>query len=126
MSALHEPRGFKADLTYLRDIASGSSEFMVDMLDIFLQQTPIYFEQLESAIDQKDWNQVGDIAHKIKPTFAFIGIEEGRETMQAIEYDARQMENLDSISTRFILLKAMCSDLYSNLEEAKLQLQKQE
>jgi HPt (histidine-containing phosphotransfer) domain-containing protein len=118
------PNAFKADLTYLRDIASGSSEFMVDMLDIFLQQTPIYFEQLGAAIEQKDWNQVGDIAHKIKPTFAFIGIDEGREVMQAIEYDARKMENLDSISTRFILMKAMCSDLYQNLEEAKLQLQK--
>jgi len=41
---------FKVDLSYLNDIAGGNVEFVIDMIDIFLEQTPVYFEELNAAI----------------------------------------------------------------------------
>jgi len=104
--------GFKVDLSYLKDVASGSDEFMVDMIDLFLDQTPGYFEQLEQFISEESWTKVADIAHKIKPTLAFMGVDSARESMAEIEQNARNVRNLETISPAFQVLKDMTVQLY--------------
>lgn len=115
--------GFKLDLSYLKDVASGSDEFMIDMIDLFLDQTPAYFEQMEQFITDEDWSKVADIAHKIKPTLAFMGVDSARESMAEIEQNARNVINLETISPAFQLLKEMSVHLYKQLEEVKASLQ---
>jgi len=115
--------GFKVDLSYLKDVASGSDEFMIDMIDLFLDQTPAYFEQLEQFIIEEDWSKVADIAHKIKPTLAFMGVDSARESMAGIEQNARNLINLETISPAFQILKEMSVQLYKQLEEVKASLQ---
>ncbi|MDP2412756.1 Hpt domain-containing protein [Daejeonella sp.] len=115
--------GFKVDLTYLKDVASGSDEFMIDMIDLFLDQTPAYFEQLEQFIIEENWSKVADIAHKIKPTLAFMGVDSARESMAEIEQNARNLINLETISPSFQILKEMSVQLYKQLAEVKASLQ---
>ena len=115
--------GFKVDLSYLKDVASGSDEFMIDMIDLFLDQTPAYFEQMEQFISEENWSKVADIAHKIKPTLAFMGVDSARESMAEIEQNARNLKNLETISPAFQILKEMSVQLYKQLEEVKASLQ---
>jgi len=115
--------GFKVDLSYLKDVASGSDEFMIDMIDLFLDQTPGYFEQLEQFITEENWSKVADIAHKIKPTLAFMGVDSARESMAEIEQNARSTRNLETISSAFQVLKDMTVQLYKQLAEVKASLQ---
>jgi HPt (histidine-containing phosphotransfer) domain-containing protein len=114
--------GFKVDLSYLKDVASGSDEFMIDMIDLFLDQTPAYFEQLEQFIAEENWSKVADIAHKIKPTLAFMGVDSARESMAEVEQNARNLKNLETISPAFQILKEMSVQLYKQLEEVKASL----
>ncbi len=114
--------GFKLDLSYLKDVASGSDEFMIDMIDLFLDQTPAYFEQMEQFISEENWSKVADIAHKIKPTLAFMGVDSARESMAGIEQNARNLVNLEAISPAFQILKEMSVQLYKQLEEVKASL----
>ena len=118
-----ENAGFKIDLSYLKDVASGSDEFMIDMIDLFLDQTPTYFEQLEQFINEESWSKVADIAHKIKPTLAFMGVDSARESMAEIEQNARNLINLETVSPAFQILKEMSIQLYKQLEEVKTSLQ---
>lgn len=111
------------DLTYLRDVASGSAEFMVEMIDIFLDQTPEYFEKLDAAVKAKDWKTVADVSHKIKPTLVFMGVDISKYDIGAIERKARDLVDLDQIEPQFNNLKAMGADLFSRLEEIKKELQ---
>ncbi|MDP3468387.1 MAG: Hpt domain-containing protein [Daejeonella sp.] len=115
--------GFKVDLSYLKDVASGSDEFIIDMIDLFLNQTPDYFEQLEQFIAEENWTKVADIAHKIKPTLAFMGVDSAREKMAEIEQNARDIKNLGTISPAFQILKEMSVELYKQLDEVKASLQ---
>ena len=34
-------------LAYLQDIADGNAEFMIEMMDIFLKQTPTYLAEID-------------------------------------------------------------------------------
>lgn len=114
---------FKVDLSYLKDVASGSDEFMIDMIDLFLDHTPGYFEQLEQHILDENWTKVADMAHKIKPTLAFMGVDSARESMAEIEQNARNAKNLETIPPAFKLLKDMTVHLYAQLAQVKAELQ---
>lgn len=116
-------KGFEIDMSYLNDIAGGSEEFMIEMIDIFIEQTPLYFEQLEDAVNSRDWKAVGDVAHKIKPTLAFMGIEEAKEIMGDIERKARINDNVSEIPAMFADIKDRCQDLYQSLEKIKKELE---
>ncbi len=111
------------DLSYLSEIASGSTEFMIEMINIFLEQTPIYFTQLNDAINSKDWKTTGDIAHKIKPTFAFMGLACAKDVMQEIERKARNLDSVDSIPETMKEINALCDSLYAKLESHKKALE---
>lgn len=113
---------FKVDLSYLNDIAGGNVEFVIDMIDIFLEQTPGYFEQLGTAIQQQDWKATGDVAHKIKPTLAFVGAEDLRVKMQELESNARAQEKLDTIPGSFQAIRDTCDQIYEGLQQAKVEL----
>lgn len=114
---------FDIDLTYLRDVSSGSNEFMIEMIDLFLEQTPGYFDQLEQLIMEANWSNVADIAHKIKPTMSFMGVGSAGEKMSEIEQNARTGKNLDAISPIFNQLKDMSESLYFKLSQIKKELQ---
>ena len=111
------------DLTYLNEIAGGDAEFMIDMIDIFIEQTPGYTEQIIDAIAAKDWKTVGEVAHKIKPTLAFMGVNDAKEKMASIEARARTESNLENIESDFAEVKSVCESLYTGLEKVKAELQ---
>jgi len=72
------------DLSYLKDMSGDSAEFIIEMLDMFKAQTPIYMTELEQALADKDWSKVSAAAHKIKPTFSYVGREDAKDHMQKI------------------------------------------
>ena len=110
------------DLSYLRDMSGDSAEFMLEMLDAFQKQTPIYMDDLEKAILAKNWKVASECAHKMKPTFYYIGREDARDHMQEIERNARELKDIDGIPNSFGIVKDFVSILYKQLEDAKLLL----
>ena len=114
---------FNIDLSYLRDVSSGSNEFMIEMIELFLDQTPAYFEQLSQFVNEENWPKVAEIAHKIKPTLAFMGADAAKESMAEIETNARNLTNTESIGTAFKLLHKFSGDLFIKLTEVKKELE---
>ncbi|HEX7367803.1 MAG TPA: Hpt domain-containing protein [Pelobium sp.] len=110
------------DLSYLKEVASDNVDFMVEMIDIFLNQTPDYVCVLSDAVAQKDWPKIAEMAHKIKPTLAFMGANEAKEKMASIEARAREKQDYEGISTDFNNLKNDFNLLFSGLEAKKDEL----
>ncbi len=118
-----EPQDLELNLSYLSDIASGSSEFMIEMIDMFLEQTPGYVDEMSQAISNQSWSTVADIAHKIKPTFAFMGLESAKDSMAEIERKARNQDNVQDIEGAFKSIQAISKQLFVKLEKVKVDLQ---
>jgi len=115
---------FELDLSYLRGVASGSTEFMIDIIELFLSQIPDYFEQLDQFIKDKNWADAAEMAHKIKPSLTFMGVQSAMDKMAKIEMNARKLKNLDTIPTEFKFLKDMSADLFVKLALIKTDLEK--
>ena len=111
------------DLSYLREMSGDSAEFIVEMIDVFKAQTPQYIADLDEAMKAKDWVRVASCAHKIKPTFAYLGRDDAKEHMQNMEQGARE-GNVDEaeLTRAYDEIVSFMDILYRQLDEARAKL----
>lgn len=107
------------DLSYLKDMAGDSPEFMIEMLDTFVEQIPNYMEDLEKAIESRYWKSASEFAHKLKPTFYYVGREDVRDHVQEMEINAREQVNLEGVVKSFEEIKAFLPVLFTQIAKAK-------
>ena len=110
------------DLSYLIEMLGNNRAFIVEFIDAFFEQTPLYLEEIENALFEHNWDRVARSAHKIKPTFAYFGRHDIKELVQTIELDARETYPLDKVKTDVELLKLALNKLYLQLVEVKVKL----
>lgn len=85
------------DLNYLNDLALGSKEFIEDMISSFLKNTPESIVKMEGALVKSDWEQIGKIAHKLKTSFTFMGMEETVSKAKTLQDNGLNATNLEDI-----------------------------
>jgi len=56
------------DLTYLKELSNGSNEFIVQMITIFLNETPAAVDKVEQYAKTSNWDALRAAVHKMKPS----------------------------------------------------------
>lgn len=107
------------DLSYLTDMLGNNPALIIEVLDTFLQQTPISIAEMEGALAAKNWEKLANDAHKIKPTFIYIGRADLKDFIQEIESNARNKIDQEQIYHDFKRLKKLMLLLYQQLEDVK-------
>lgn len=104
------------NLNYLKDASNGNTGFIKNMIEIFLKQTPNYFDELEKAYENQDWETLKKTIHKMKPTIPMMGIQMQKEVAE-IEDSAKNMQHLDKVPELLLKLKNACNAAYVELKE---------
>ncbi len=73
------------DLTFLYEIADGSDEFVVESIDMLLQQAPEMLNSIDQALQSTDWPAAAASAHKLKPSMGFFGMLISQNLLQEVE-----------------------------------------
>ena len=95
------------DLSLLNEIADGSDEFIIESIDMFLQQTPELLQSVGNYLAQKDWAAAASSAHKLKATLGFFGMLNSQALIQQIELGCKAgAQNPAEILTKFNQVKA--------------------
>lgn len=113
------------DLSYLREMSGDSIEFMIEMLDTMAEQIPIYLTDLQNAVDEKNWKMAAEFAHKVKPTFYYVGREDMRDYMQVIERNAKELVSLENIPAALAEIRQETTHLMEQVARSKADLQSQ-
>jgi HPt (histidine-containing phosphotransfer) domain-containing protein len=108
------------DLSFLYEIADGSNEFLVDSIDMFLQQTPELLTTIEGAIAAGEWTLAGQASHKLKPNLGFFGMLQCQATMQDVELLCKAGgQDPATINTKFSQIKGIVSNNLIKLAQIK-------
>jgi HPt (histidine-containing phosphotransfer) domain-containing protein len=108
------------DLSLLYEIADGSNEFLVDSIDMFLQQTPALMEVIETAINAGEWAAAGGAAHKLKPNLGFFGMLECQAMIQDVELLSKAGgQEPDTIRAKFNQAKRIIGNALIGLAKVK-------
>ena len=77
------------NLDKLRELSRGDEDFVRNMVEIFVSQTPPALEEISRAMDERDYPVVAKNAHRIKPSIDSMGIQQLRGVAKDIELYAK-------------------------------------
>jgi len=106
------------DLAYLISITKYDIKLMMEMIALYLEQTPPLISILKKSMQDEDWDALHAAAHKLIPSFAIMGIGKEYEMMakKVQEYkgtpgDAGEIQGL------VVQLVNICTRACAELEE---------
>ena|ERR1700761_4890342 len=111
------------DLTFLYEIADGSTEFIIESIDMFLEHTPELLKTISGGIADGNWPVAAGAAHKLKPNCGFFGMPISQAKIQEVELMAKT-GNPDSneIKNKFNDVKAIIENNLTTLVKIKGEL----
>ncbi len=108
------------DLSFLYDIADGSTEFIVESIDMFLQHTPELLNTITTGIASDDWAVVAAAAHKLKPNLGFFGMTQSQANVQEVELMAKAgAPDPALLRSKFEDVKAVITDNITSLVQIR-------
>ncbi|MBK8882988.1 MAG: response regulator [Bacteroidales bacterium] len=106
------------DLTYLYKRTKANPDLMMEMIELYLEQTPSLISKMKKALSDKDWDSLYTAAHKIIPSFSIVGIsKENEDVARQIQKDASAKQNLDEIHGLVNQIDSICSKACEELKE---------
>ena len=106
------------DLAYLIGITKYDVKLIMEMIALYVEQTPTLIAAMKKSLMEKDWDSLHAAAHKMVPSFAIMGINKNYETMAKTiqEYTGNATE-AGSISDMATQLEHVCTQACFELQE---------
>jgi len=91
---------------------------MMEMISLYLEQTPPLINTMKQSWHDKDWNSLYTAAHKIIPSFSIMGISVDFENMaKKIQEYASTQQQTDGIPDLVLQIENICKQACSELKE---------
>jgi len=105
------------DLKYLNDRTKSNPDLMMQMISLYLKQTPPLIRTMKQGLKDKDWNQLYAAVHKMIPSFSMMGISSNFENMakQVQEFASKQLES-EAIPEMVSQLENVCNQACKELK----------
>ncbi len=103
------------DLSNLEELAGGSNEFIRDIIDIFLKETPPNLTLLREHAAASDFQQLEFLSHKMKSSIGLLGIAEAETAASNVEVLAKK-GSLDGVDALIDTLESSCKSAMEELE----------
>lgn len=106
------------DLSMVREISRGNDEFVLKMVQLFINTMQAEMEELKKYLSEKNWVAIGGIAHKIKSSIDTMGIILLKEDIRKLETYGKEQLNLDEVP---ILIQKIITVLSKVIQALKVE-----
>jgi HPt (histidine-containing phosphotransfer) domain-containing protein len=110
------------DLSYLSGMSGGNPDIIKEMITIFNEQTQEYIVEFQKLLEEKNYLQLGKLAHKAKSSVAIMGMTElaaDLKTLELLTKENAEIESYPKYVEKFISLSITAieelKDTYSKL-----------
>jgi len=106
------------NLAYLIQRTKSNPALMMEMISLYLEQTPPLIKAMKQSLLNKDWKSLQAAVHKMIPSFLIVGISADFETMakKVQEYAGTQLQS-EGIPDMVLQLEKICSQACIELKE---------
>jgi len=114
---IEEKKSKCIDLDYLIHRTKSNPKLMMEMISLYLEQTPPLILIMKQSLHDKDWQALYSAVHKMIPSFSIMGISIDFENMakQVQEYASTQQQT-DGIPDLVRQLENICAQACKELE----------
>ncbi|MDO9153822.1 MAG: ATP-binding protein [Paludibacter sp.] len=111
-----QQKGKCTDLVYLMQRTKSNPELMMEMISLYLEQTPPLVDAMKRSMKNKDWNSLYSAVHKMIPSFSIMGINHHFENMaKKVQEFASTQQQTDGISDMVLQLEKVCTQACEEL-----------
>jgi PAS domain S-box-containing protein len=106
------------NLAYLIQRTKSNPLLMIEMISIYLDQTPHLIAAMKQSLLSKDWKSLYAAAHKMIPSFSIVGISADFEIIakKVQEYAGTQLQS-EAIHEMVLQLENVCGQACIELQE---------
>ncbi|MDI1355560.1 MAG: PAS domain S-box protein [bacterium] len=106
------------DLEHLNCRTKSNPALMMEMISLYLEQTPPLVKAMKTSFEEKDWESLHAVVHKMIPSFSIVGINSDFENMaKKVQEFARTQSETGEIHHMVIQLETVCKQACLELEE---------
>jgi CheY-like chemotaxis protein len=106
------------DLTSLNHRTKSNPELMMEIISLYLEQTPPLIESMRQGLDHKDWSLLYSAVHKMIPSFSIMGIHVDYENMAKAIQDGSKAQSLTGEMHEMVLeLEKVCVQACNELRD---------
>lgn len=105
------------NLNYLKEISGGDEEFILDMIQTFVANSPSDLSTIKSLAQDGEWNLVGEHAHRFAPGLQFLGLVYLRPVINQLEDYSFGQKNLELIPALINKLETECNKVSEELKK---------
>ena len=105
------------DLEYLNTRTKSNPQLMMEMITLYLEQTPPLINAMKNALQNKDWDSLHASVHKMIPSFAIMGMNVDFENMaRKVQDYAGSLQHSEIIHDMVLQLDTVCTQACEELE----------
>jgi CheY-like chemotaxis protein len=105
------------NLEYLKIRTKSNPKLMMEMIAIYLEQTPPLLSAMKESFENKDRKSLNAAVHKIIPSFSIIGISPVYENMaREIQDYSKITEDTEGIGEMVLQIEAICKQACEELK----------
>jgi PAS domain S-box-containing protein len=106
------------DLSYLNQRTKSNPKLMMEMINLYLDQTPTLISEMKKNFSEKNWDGLSAAVHKIIPSFSIMGISNDYESLARKIYEfTKSQEVMEDIENMLKTLEDVCKHACSELTE---------
>jgi hypothetical protein len=106
------------NMDYIKRLTKSNPALMMEMISLYLEQTPALIRNMKESTVTKDWNLLQAAAHKLIPSFSIVGIHPDFEIMaKKVQEYAGTQQHTDKIPDLVVQLESVCNQACAELTE---------
>lgn len=105
------------DLSYLYEISDHDREFIYEMIMTIVKNTPDMLNDIEREGKAENWEQVGRLMHKLKPSLLLLNIDNLSSHIRELEGNAKAPRNMELIPKQIAELRELCDIILKELND---------
>ncbi len=113
------------DLGYLMQRTKSDPQLMMEIISLYLDQTPSLVNSMKQGLIEKNWQLLYASVHKMIPSFSIVGINKDFENMaKKLQEFASSQKYVDEIHDLAAQLENICNQACIELNEEILNIKK--
>jgi CheY-like chemotaxis protein len=113
------------NLNYLNKRTKSNPTLIMEMISLYLEQTPPLIDSMNQGMKIKDWGTLYASVHKMIPSFAIMGISQDFENIaKKVQDFASTQQKSDGVLEMVLQLESVCLQACEELREEYLIMEK--
>jgi HPt (histidine-containing phosphotransfer) domain-containing protein len=104
------------DLNYLNTIST-DIEFQKKIIFMFQKEITIAGTDMKNALQNKDFNRLREVAHKVKSNVSVMGMKKQSDDMKRLETDIKSGLHEETYQERVDLFIYECNEALTEIDE---------